>query len=92
MVRKETFKNADYPNRVPFYANARLYRAYNKLNTIMCSKFDRDTKDESHIFSVISGLKKSGNEVIRDTNAVGDVEIYFRKKRKLKGGKKNVKN
>ena len=84
MVRKETWKNADYPNRIPIWAkNAPpQYRAYNKVNNLF------GWGDEEQIKSVIKGLKKTGNEVIKTKDIHGEVEVYFREKTKVKGGKK----
>jgi len=90
MVRKETWKNADYPNRIPIWAkNAPpQYRAYNKLNTDNTNKFSKGSLDEFHIKGIIKGLRRTGYKVIRILNMFGDVEVYFRKKTKVKGGKK----
>ena len=90
MKKDKSFKNADYPNRIPFYAKhpEPQYRAYNKLDTSMSNKFNKGTKDKEHIKGVIKGLRRSGLEVIRVEDIFGNTEVYFRKKRKLKGGLK----
>lgn len=72
-MRRNTWKNADYPNAIPKYAGkVPLYSAYNKLQGFT---------GESHLNSTARGLKKMGYKVIiKSDDITGDPIIYFRKK------------
>jgi len=71
MARKESWKNADYPNRRPFYVDKHpQYKAYNKLT---------DFRNKEHMDSTARGLRKMGHKVIIKKE-LGEYVIYHKKR------------
>jgi len=71
MVKKNSWKKADYPNRRPFYANQTLYRSYNKVSGFV------DNKKQAE--GMARGLKVFGNKtkIVKSPNGYA---VYYKKK------------